>query len=116
MGRWNKFELTKAVDSDFPEGLRFAGNYIIFLPCGLFYIGESNNILKRLRTHIQMARYGNQWKTPWGYFTEIKISVRKEKLNFERMMIESRLIDRLKPTLNKVNGRFENWGRYNATN
>jgi len=101
-GKWMRFVLDETVNSNFPIGLNFAGNYSIFVNRKCIYIGQSENIKKRLRTHIQMARYSNTWKTSWGYFLRIEIAVRKEKFKFERVMIESRLIYKIKPLFNQL--------------
>ena len=101
-GKWVRFILDETVNSNFPINLDFAGNYVIFVNRKCIYIGQSENIKKRLKDHIQIARYSNTWKTSWGYFLKIEIAVRKEKIKFERIMIESRLIYKIKPLFNQL--------------
>jgi len=103
---WNRLRLGEEYNSDIPANINFAGNYILFFPNKTFYVGESGNITKRLKTHIQMGIYTNQWITRWGTFSNITIAFRKEKEKFERLMIEARFIERLKPQLNKSPGRW----------
>jgi len=110
-GKWYRFHLDEKWNSYFPNDLNFPGNYIIFFPDGNTYIGESKKILKRLKEHISMARYSNTWKTRWGYYTNLIFVIRKEKIIYERKMIECRFINKLKPTLNKAVGT---WGKYGS--
>jgi len=101
-GKWLRFILDETVESNFPTKLNFAGNYAIFVKRKCIYIGQSENIKKRLKTHIQMARYSNTWKTSWGYFPKIEIAIRKERFRFERIMVEARLIYKIKPLFNQL--------------
>lgn len=99
-GKWYRFELNEKLDSDFPCGINFSGNYVIFTGKTCLYVGQSNNVLKRLKSHIQIARYSNWWKTRWGQYIRLTIAIRKERCLFERMMVEARFINRLNPLCN----------------
>ena len=99
-GKWRRFELTEDLDSDLPGGLKFAGNYAAFFNRKCLYVGQSNNLKRRLKSHIRLFMFSSNWQTSWGTYTRIIIAIRKEKFRFERMTIEARLIHRLNPIFN----------------
>jgi len=89
-----------------PSDFDFPGNYAVFHGKRLIYIGESVNVNRRLRSHIRMAHFTDWWHSTWGYLRRLTIAVRPERVPFERMMVESRLIARLHPIYNIMPGRF----------
>jgi len=99
-GKWYLFSLDESHDSNFPGNINFPGTYIIFVKGECLYVGQSMNILKRLKDHIRMARYTNTWKTPWGYYSKILFAIRRERFRYERLAIEKRFIEKFKPKHN----------------
>ena len=99
-GKWYRFKLTEELDSDFPEGIDFAGTYIIFSNGKCLYIGQSKDLKTRLKTHIKLSLFSSLWQTPWGYIQQVEIAIRKERYRYERLAIEAKFIDRLKPMFN----------------
>jgi excinuclease UvrABC nuclease subunit len=96
-GKWFRYEMNDAVDSRLPSGVNFPGTYAIFADKKCLYIGQSQNIEQRLKSHITMARYSNTWWTKWGQFHKVNIAIRRERFRLERVLIEARLIFRLNP-------------------
>lgn len=99
-GKWYRIKIDESLNSDIPQNIKFAGIYIIVYGKKCIYIGQSKNIYKRLKTHIRLTAFSSNWKTPWGVYPKLDIAIRKEKYNFERMMIEAKFIDRLQPIFN----------------
>ena len=99
-GKWFRYEMNDALESNLPKGVAFAGTYAIFANKKCLYVGQSQNIEQRLKGHITMARYSNTWITKWGQFHNLNIAIRHEGFRFERVLIEARLIFRLKPVGN----------------
>jgi len=99
-GRWYRFLLGQDPINDFPPHINFPGTYAVFIGNECFYIGQSVDILKRLKNHIRMARFTSTWKTPWGYYPRILIAVRRERFRYERLAVEKRLIEKFRPKYN----------------
>jgi len=99
--KWNRIDLTKY---DIPKWINFTGTYVIFSEGKCIYVGQSSNIENRLRQHLTTARYSSGWKSGWGYLSQVFVVVKKEKKEYERLMIEARFIAKLKPKFNKING------------
>jgi hypothetical protein len=78
-----------------------AGNYAFFLDGQCVYVGQTADIKARMRSHIKMMRYQHSWQTTWGQFHVFTVAARKEKYRFERLMLEARLIHRIRPVFNK---------------
>lgn len=98
------------INSDVPVWLKnVSGNYIVFIDGNCLYIGESKNLQERLKSHFQISEYSNWWKTKWGRFRKAIVVVRKEKKQFERLMIEAQMIKRLKPQKNILKCRAKRW-------
>lgn len=89
---------------DFVSDLYFQnapGVYAIYIDGVLVYIGSTNNIKSRMCQHqICLARYSNSVVTPWGYFTDVKIKIRRSQCFGDWAMIELRLIRKLRPRFN----------------
>ena len=97
-GGWNEF--------------KFSGCYAIFggNDKNLLYIGYSTNLRKRLQVHIIKKRDKKGiyfYKTQWGEIKNIKVAIRRDKMRYEGLSTEMRLIQRLKPKYNKE------WLEYN---
>lgn len=116
IGKWVRINFTKQKSNhDLPLNLEFPGTYAIYHGTPFnskyhsLYVGQSINVRNRLKSHLSF-----DWKTR-KYFVKIngsnnkinktstwfKIAVRKEKRRHERLMVEERVIDMLKPEWNK---------------
>ena len=103
-GHWYQIELTDKWYSEIPLNMKFAVTYIIFTKnrekC--LYIGQTSNLTKRLKTHIRLINFQNNWLTKWGSFAFLNIAFRIERYKYERLAIEAKFIDRLNPLFNKL--------------
>lgn len=99
--KWNRMNLSIF---DIPRWANFAGTYAIFSQKKCIYVGQSNNIFLRLNRHLRIASYSSGWfikrKKDEYYLLDVEIAIKKEKIKYERLMIEKRLIVKLKPIFN----------------
>lgn len=94
VGRWSRF-----IYKDTLGGLNFSGVYSLFNNKKLIYIGSANNLRHRLAMH----RIGDKCTSKIGrdiFKPGLVIAVRPNKIRFEHLMIEARLINRLNPSFN----------------
>lgn len=77
--------------------------YVIYLDGVLSYVGQTNDLRKRIRAHgIDLARYSDGYDTPWGQFDSVEIKARFGTVFGDWAMREARLIARLQPAMNCV--------------
>lgn len=77
------------------QNLKIPGVYI-FIQLStkkIIYVGQSGNLYGRLLYHYQSKKF--------EHIKNLGIKCRKEKFNFERFTLEVKLINRLKPIMNK---------------
>ena len=101
-GAWKRFALDEEIMSDFPRGMNFPGTYVIANNKKPIYIGQSNNIRRRLKTHIRLSYFQSNWCTPWGSYKSLVIAIRRERFRYERLAIEKRLIVKFNPPFNNL--------------
>ena len=78
--------------------------YVIYLDGQLKYIGSTNDLRNRFSGHAFRYGYGRNIHTPWGTFPDdIKfiIKYKPSKKYGDWLMIEARLIRKLRPEYNK---------------
>jgi excinuclease UvrABC nuclease subunit len=78
--------------------------YVIYLDGRLKYIGSTNDLRNRFSGHAFRYGYGRNIHTPWGDFSDdIKfiIKYKPSKKYGDWLMIEARLIRKLRPEYNK---------------
>jgi len=100
--KWNRIDLTRY---DIPKWSNFPGTYILFENKKCIYIGQSSNIFARINRHLRLSWYSTccWWlrrKEGEEHLRNIFLIIKKEKKEYERLMIEKRLIVRLKPKFN----------------
>ena len=78
--------------------------YVIYFDDVLSYIGQTEDLAKRLSMHGLRVAYGNRYVTKWGVFNSVKVKVRFGDKMGDWAMREIRLINRLKPAMNWVGG------------
>lgn len=77
--------------------------YVIYLDGVLSYIGQTNDLRKRMAGHgIDICRYSEGFDTPWGQYDDVVIKARFGSRFGDWAMREARLIARLQPPLNCV--------------
>lgn len=95
-GRW------KRLSPPFRNGEvpNVAGCYVFYINGNIAYIGSSNGLWRRIRSY-QFRRVGssNTFKTYWGT-GEVCLKYRTSDVYGDWLMIEARLIRRLKPPFN----------------
>jgi excinuclease UvrABC nuclease subunit len=78
----------------------YPGVYVIYLDDRLAYIGQGKDLRRRLLTHnIASDAYG--YITPWISCSDLKIKFKYSQKKGDWLMLEYRLINRLKPNGNK---------------
>lgn len=111
-GKWTRFTLPDSLYYDYPLGLSNPGTYAIFADGKCLYIGQGKNLAIRLKQHpIRGSLCSCGYFTPAGYAYKIDIVVRMERYNFERLAIEARFIERLKPMFN-IGSAYKTWWGY----
>jgi|SRR5579872_6530491 len=97
---WKSARLFSDDPTDLPD---LPGCYAIFGDGELVYIGSSENIRSRVCVshRIEVAHYSDSVRTPWGYFTSLVVKYRLSKKTGDWLMIEYRLIRRLRPRGNR---------------
>lgn len=94
---WITIDLGTAIAPDKPAC------YAIYLEGQLSYVGQTANLRKRLAGHgVEISRYSDSYKTPWGCFKLVVIKARFGTRFGDWAMRELRLIERLQPPLNCV--------------
>lgn len=90
-----------AVVSDY-EFQRRAGVYVIFSGPAVVYVGSSVDMVARMSSY-QVRRWGKRHcpSVPWAGLPDIKIKVKYTRKYGEWLMVELRLIERLKPKFNR---------------
>lgn len=84
---------------------RGAGVYAVYCDGVLIYIGQSADVLKRLESYKMNYGFSNgRIYTPWGFCKDLYVKVRSARRMGEHLMIEARMIARLKPKFNCVGG------------
>lgn len=83
------------------------GVYAIYLDGKLSYIGQSKDLSARLAGYRLRAQYNRfsrrvEAVTPWGRFSTIAVKVRASRRFGDWLMIERRLISRLRPPMNRA--------------
>jgi excinuclease UvrABC nuclease subunit len=98
-GNWTEIDLWD-IHYEFPSG---PGCYAVFAVYNdgtqILYIGSAENLKTRLENghRIELCRYRDFCKTPWGVFKHIVVKCRVSKRYGDWLMIEARLIRRLQP-------------------
>lgn len=102
MGNWkrNNFEPLE----DWWKITSGPGCYAIYCDGQLIYIGQSANVLKRINSYKINYGYSNTIYTPWGCCSDLYVKVRKSKRRGDWLMVEYRMIARLRPKFNCVGG------------
>ena len=77
------------------------GVYVIVTTSGLLYIGQSIDIGKRLRGHVQYDKKNCVFSFTWVDVDWFDIAIGLEKKRFDRLTREARLISRLEHRANK---------------
>lgn len=98
--------LWRAVKHD--DYIAAPGVYVLLQNGRVLYVGQSVNISERLKQHRFVFTL-NGIKTKWGFLENAIIKCRKSRAYGDWLMIEARLIRRLKPSLNRkltVAGQF----------
>jgi excinuclease UvrABC nuclease subunit len=101
LSNWLAFDWINT-SREFPEA---PGVYVIFGDDRLLYIGQSANVYLRIlqhRIHFTYSNYGAI--TPWGTFKSLIVKVRASRCRGDWLMVEHRLIHRLKPEMNCLGG------------
>jgi len=80
------------------------GVYVVYADNQLIYVGQSSNIRKRIHGHDINLTLSGSYRTPWGYFRNLRIKVKYGRRFGDWCMIEARLIYRLQPKHNCVGG------------
>ena len=88
-------------DTVIPAGV--PGVYVICIGGRVAYIGQSNDLRSRLRSHKITALPGVVARTPWGKFRypHITVRVRASSRTGDWLMRECRLIRRLRSRFNR---------------
>lgn len=82
------------------------GCYVVYLDGRLTYVGQTNNLRKRLTEHgCEYARYSHATLTPWGRCIDAHVKYRRGEKLGEWLMREYRLIHRLQPAGNRMGVR-----------
>lgn len=74
--------------------------YVITVGDGRMYVGSCLNLRKRFVQHKIRHTYFNTWITKWGTFNSLSLRFRPCRHYGEWLMVEARLIRRLRPALN----------------
>lgn len=113
MGKW----IRHAVQKYFPDFGNAAGVYAIFYNGECVYIGSTVNLNERIRSHFQIRKkkfYSNKFyfvKT--GVIMDIfMVAIRKNTRSWEHLMVEMKLIERLKPRWNGKRKDIRGLGQY----
>lgn len=107
-GKWAGFDFMKN-RHDLPV---VACCYVIYFDGLPLYVGSTNNLRNRFCGRMSIRNgYAKDIKTPWGDFpnkTKITMKIKPTKKYGDWLMIEARLIKKLKPKLNiKLKGRAQ---------
>lgn len=80
------------------------GVYVIYVLDKVVYVGQSENILQRLRGHGlgRASEDPNDFFVKYAVPLKVFIKFRKEKFGYERLAAEQRLMDVLRPRLNHL--------------
>jgi hypothetical protein len=79
---------------------RVGGCYAFYFNGVLSYVGQTQNLYSRLRSHDIRPDYGNEFFTPWGTVQDVIIKIKVGRRFGEWAMREQRLIRRLRPMHN----------------
>ena len=72
--------------------------YAVYLDGRLCYFGSTENLYVRLREHLPLPiGFPGRVRTPWGEGQDLIVKYRPSRRFGDWLMIESRLIRRLKP-------------------
>ena len=103
--RWEEFDPT------LPSSAKPApGCYVIFVGGRAAYVGQSDNVRRRMKNHGMVNvcgpnHFDGQTLTPWGdfpwSFAPVTGRVRYSRRVGEHLMTEARLIYRLRPEFNR---------------
>lgn len=92
---WIKYDLSS------PDGFanlpNVPGCYVIYLDNELVYIGQSFNVRGRLLVHIDFGMTNSWPYTKWGSAKVITVKVKFSKKFGDWLMVEARLLAKLKP-------------------
>lgn len=94
-GKWVQLPKKQIQTINFPEELEFSGIYIIYLNYKYLYIGSSENVRSRIIAYLYRCRKGLH------SLSDLQIKVRENKVRFEHLTLEAKLIFRLQPKENK---------------
>jgi hypothetical protein len=99
MSRW----ITRTFNPPEEELPNCAACYAIYCDGELVYIGQTIELRKRIFTShgIGWSMFSNWTITPWGRFRKFKIKYRPSVKQGDWLMVEQRLIHRLKPRFNR---------------
>jgi hypothetical protein len=99
MSNWKAFDFD---DRDSWTSWESPGVYAIYGDGRLLYIGQSDNVSKRIRLGhgANYSRFSAGIDLPWGQFSTVTIKIRLSTRFGDWLMHEARLIRRLQPPEN----------------
>lgn len=105
--RWQHLLADRCTGFDYNKIPDLPGIYAIYFNSHLVYIGSSGNLRKRFWHHRFCPRGSGLVDTPWGerQLRTIRLKWRTTDRYGEWLMIEARLIRRIRPALNKHHQR-----------
>lgn len=91
--RWLTLE-----DDDALHAPRGPACYVVYVDGRLVYVGSTENLYSRLRNHItDPIGFPGRFRTPWGEGLAGVVKYRPSRRFGDWLMVEARLIRRLKP-------------------
>jgi len=99
--KWRKYDSLER-----PCIKEFAGVYAIYINRRLVYIGSSQNVAQRVHFHAMELYNGRPCKEEWPKVETISFKIKYSEKFGDWLMLEARLIKRIKPLMNKK--RFDN--------
>lgn len=74
--------------------------YVLYFDRRLVYVGSTESLSKRIKGHVEYARYSAGYTTAWGYCNSVIVKAKFPNYYGQWLMTEFRLIRRLKPLFN----------------
>lgn len=76
------------------------GCYVIYVGGLVQYVGQSENLRARLKSHLTHVKGSYLTETPWGTLPNVIVKIRRDLRYGERLMREARLIRKIQPPMN----------------
>lgn len=80
------------------------GCYCLYVNGRVVYVGQTDNLYRRIPHHLRIRGYSNWITTPWGQFPDVLVKCKRVDKPASRYRLEAKLIARLGPKFNRNRG------------